>query len=45
MKNEIKSSHQQSIGIIGGGITGLCTAYYLNQAGHQVTILDKGDFQ
>ncbi|RYZ46589.1 MAG: FAD-dependent oxidoreductase, partial [Sphingobacteriales bacterium] len=29
--------------IIGGGITGLSAAYYLREAGHEVTILDKGD--
>src|SRR6201986_3442475 len=29
--------------IIGGGIIGLSSAYYLSKAGHQVTILDKGD--
>lgn len=33
------------VGIIGGGIVGLCTAYYLNRAGHHVTVLDKGNFQ
>ncbi|WP_394332235.1 NAD(P)/FAD-dependent oxidoreductase [Aquimarina aggregata] len=27
--------------VIGGGIIGLCTAYYLHKAGHQVTIIDK----
>ncbi len=31
------------IGIIGGGIIGLSSAYYLNKAGHQVTIIDQGD--
>ncbi len=31
------------VGIIGGGIIGLSSAYYLSKAGHQVTILDKGD--
>ena len=30
--------------IIGGGIIGLSSAYYLNQAGWEVTVLDKGDF-
>lgn len=30
------------IGIIGGGIIGLSSAYYLNKAGHQVTVIDKG---
>lgn len=29
------------IGIIGGGIIGLSTAYYLSKAGHHVTVLDK----
>lgn len=27
--------------VIGGGIVGLCCAYYLNKAGHQVTVVDK----
>jgi len=31
----------KKIGIIGGGIIGLSTAYYLTKAGHHVTILDK----
>ena len=30
--------------VIGGGIIGLSAAYYLQQAGHRVTVLDKGDF-
>ena len=29
--------------VIGGGIIGLSTAYYLNRQGHQVTIIDKTD--
>lgn len=29
--------------IIGGGITGLCSAYYLLQEGHRITILDSSD--
>jgi len=33
----------KNIAIIGGGIIGLSTAYYLNQSGHRVTIFDKGD--
>ncbi|NRF37474.1 FAD-binding oxidoreductase [Pedobacter foliorum] len=28
--------------VIGGGVVGLCTAYYLRKKGHEVTILDKG---
>lgn len=31
------------VAIIGGGIIGLSSAYYLNKAGHKVTIIDKGD--
>jgi len=30
--------------VIGGGIIGLSSAYYLQKAGHQVTVLDKADF-
>ncbi|MEO6489486.1 MAG: FAD-dependent oxidoreductase, partial [Ferruginibacter sp.] len=29
--------------IIGGGIIGLCSAYYLQKDGHSVTIIDRGD--
>ena len=29
--------------IIGGGIIGLSSAYYLQQEGHQVTVIDKSD--
>lgn len=30
--------------VIGGGIVGLMSAYYLNQSGHQVTVIEKSDF-
>lgn len=30
--------------VIGGGIIGLSSAYYLQKSGHEVTVLDKGDF-
>lgn len=30
--------------VVGGGIIGLSAAYYLNQSGWEVTVLDKGDF-
>lgn len=33
----------KNIFIIGGGIVGLSTAYFLHKDGHQVTVLDKGD--
>lgn len=29
--------------IVGGGIVGLSSAYYLHKAGHRVTVLDKSD--
>jgi D-amino-acid dehydrogenase len=34
---------QKNVLIVGGGIIGLCSAYYLIQEGHQVTVLDKSD--
>lgn len=30
--------------IIGGGIIGLCSAYYLQKEGYEVTVIDKSDF-
>ncbi len=32
------------VSIIGGGVIGLCSAYYLAQEGHEVVVFDKGDF-
>ena len=32
----------KSILIIGGGVIGLCTAYYAMQKGHRVTVLERG---
>lgn len=29
--------------IIGGGVIGLCSAFYLQKSGHQVTVIDKTD--
>src|ERR1041385_4516755 len=31
------------IGIIGGGIIGLSSAYYLQRSGHEVTVIDQSD--
>lgn len=31
----------KKVSIIGGGIIGLCSAYYLHKAGHQVTVIDQ----
>jgi len=33
------------VGILGGGIIGLCTAYYLTKSGHKVSIIDQGNFK
>lgn len=33
----------KKIAVIGGGIIGLSSAYYLQQAGHTVTVIDRGD--
>ncbi len=33
------------IHIIGGGITGLCSAWYLREAGFDVTVIDRTDMQ
>jgi D-amino-acid dehydrogenase len=30
--------------IIGGGLIGLFSAYYLTEKGYSVTLVDKGDF-
>lgn len=30
------------VGVIGGGVVGLCTAYYLAKRGHEVTVIDRG---
>jgi len=35
----------KNIVIIGGGIIGLCSAYYLAKEGHQVTVIDKSDMK
>ncbi|MAP55511.1 MAG: amino acid dehydrogenase, partial [Altibacter sp.] len=31
----------KSVGIIGGGVIGLCTAYFLQKEGHEVTLIDQ----
>ncbi|WP_315815605.1 FAD-binding oxidoreductase [Paraflavitalea speifideaquila] len=33
----------KQVTIVGGGVIGLCCAYYLQQSGHQVTVIEKGD--
>jgi D-amino-acid dehydrogenase len=34
-----------NIGIIGSGIIGLSSAYYLQKSGHRVTLIDQGDLK
>ena len=29
--------------IVGGGVIGLCSAYYLQKEGHEITVIDKGN--
>lgn len=36
-------SEPKHILIVGGGVIGLCVAYYASQRGHRVTILERGD--
>lgn len=31
------------VAVIGGGIVGICSAYYLRKAGHDVTVIDQSD--
>src|SRR6056297_63515 len=33
----------KNIVIVGGGIVGLCSAYFLQREGHEVTVIDKSD--
>ncbi|TRZ46302.1 NAD(P)/FAD-dependent oxidoreductase [Robertkochia solimangrovi] len=35
---------KKKVVIIGGGIIGLSSAYYLHKSGHQVTVVDKSNF-
>lgn len=34
----------KNVVVIGGGIIGMCSAYYLHKEGHQVTVIDQSDF-
>lgn len=41
--NEISTNITTEILIVGGGIAGTSTAYFLSQAGHEVTLLERGE--
>lgn len=34
---------EKKVVIVGGGIIGLCSAYYLQKEGHQITVIDKSN--
>jgi D-amino-acid dehydrogenase len=36
---------EKKVVILGGGVIGLFSAYFLSKAGHSVTVLDKGDLK
>jgi D-amino-acid dehydrogenase len=36
--------NNRSVGIIGGGVSGLCCAFYLQRQGFRVTVIDKDGF-
>src|SRR5688572_9781973 len=40
--NQAKYMGKQ-VTIIGGGVIGLCSAYYLQKEGYEVTVIEKGD--
>ena len=33
----------KNVTIIGGGVIGLCSAFYLQKEGYEVTVIEKGD--
>ncbi len=35
----------KKVTIIGGGVIGLCSAYYLHKAGHSVRVIERGDIK
>lgn len=42
MKVLFSMSKSKSVLIVGGGVIGLCTAYYAMQKGHKVTLVERG---
>jgi D-amino-acid dehydrogenase len=39
----INTNDKMSVTIIGGGVIGLCSAYYLQKEGYEITVIDRGD--
>src|SRR5687768_15260014 len=39
----IYSFMSKQVTIIGGGVIGLCSAFYLQKAGYSVTVIERGD--
>jgi D-amino-acid dehydrogenase len=35
----------KKVTVIGGGVIGICCAYYLKKAGHEVRLIDRGDIR
>ena len=35
--------HESEVLVIGGGVVGICSAYYLTERGRTVTVIDKGE--
>src|SRR5438045_8638031 len=38
-----KLAKKMKITIVGGGVIGLCCAYYLNKEGYEVTVIDRNN--
>lgn len=43
MNPETNRNENKEVAVIGGGIIGLCSAYYLHKAGKSVVVIDKGE--
>jgi len=43
MTGKAATKRREDVLVIGGGVIGVCVAYYLTQAGRQVTLVEKGE--